>query len=260
MKITTLAGVAFAAIAAMAMRPAQATAVAVDLELQLLVDVSSSITSEEFALQQSGYANAFRDPRIINLLTSGALGAVAVEVVYFSSENEEEIVVGWTEINGAASANAVADLIDAATRPDFTGGTGIGSALDNGFRRFETNEFDSAQQVIDISANGRNNSGIGPDLVRDAALAAGIDMINALVIDEGGPIDLEAFFVSNVIGGEGAFALLIDSFDDFGTAIIEKLSLELINDEIGEIPPPAAFYFMMTGVGGLLWRRRRRRQ
>lgn len=108
----------------------RAEAVQVDLELSLLVDVSGSVSSSEFGLQRGGYSSAFRNSMIQNAIvdtSDGRLGAIAVNFIYWSTQQQETL--GWTLIDSAASANAFADSIDAADRP-FGGGTQPSSAID----------------------------------------------------------------------------------------------------------------------------------
>src|SRR4051794_12990160 len=56
----------------------------VDIALVLAVDVSLSIDAEEFALQRAGYAAAFRNKRVVEAITGGATGAVAVTYMQWS--------------------------------------------------------------------------------------------------------------------------------------------------------------------------------
>ena len=95
---------------------APASAAPVDLELQLLVDVSGSVSASEFNLQRSGYEAAFRSASIINAITGGTIGAIAAQLVYWSSTSQQAIGVGWTYIADSTTANAFADAIAAAGR------------------------------------------------------------------------------------------------------------------------------------------------
>ena len=57
--------------------PARAQAT-VDLQLVLAVDVSGSVSDERFRLQKEGYAQAFRNWRILEAIRSGTSRAIAV--------------------------------------------------------------------------------------------------------------------------------------------------------------------------------------
>ena len=57
---------------------------AVDLQLVLAVDASGSVSEERFVLQQRGYAAAFRDPRLLEAISAGATGAIAVTMMQWT--------------------------------------------------------------------------------------------------------------------------------------------------------------------------------
>ena len=56
----------------------------VDLVLVLAADVSRSVDADKFKLQREGYAAAFSDARVINAITSGLRGRIAVCFVEWS--------------------------------------------------------------------------------------------------------------------------------------------------------------------------------
>ncbi len=195
----------------------------VEAEVQLLMDVSGSVNNAEFLLQRTGYSDAFRDPLTVQqILGCGGSGTIAVQLVYWS--DQQAIAVDWTEVFDLTSAVAFADAIDAAARP-FSGDTGPGSAINFGVPLFASNAFSSLNQVIDVSGDGSQNTGADTSDARDAALAAGIDTINGIVI--GGSGSVLTFYTDNVIGGSNAFVDTAASFADFGDAIKNKLSNEI---------------------------------
>ena len=230
---------------------AHASPMTVDLELQLLVDVSGSVDDAEFILQRTGYSDAFRSQAVKNAIANGPIGSIAVQLIYWSQG--QAIAVDWMEIASDSDADDFADLIDAAARPNNVGvTTGIGSVLNFGAPLFDANDFDAARQVIDISGDGRRNTGASETAARDAALAGSVDTINALAIEDP---TLEDYFIANVIGGDGAFAQFVEGFDDFGAALITKLVREID----GVIPVPGALPLMLTGLG-LVWAKGKRRK
>jgi hypothetical protein len=228
-----------------------AEAVPVDVELQLLVDVSGSVDSSEFALQRTGYENAFRSSAVIDAITGGAIGSIAVQLIYFGTG--QTIGVDWTQIGSALESNAFADLIAAAARPEF-GSTAIGSAINFGVPLFASNVFDGTRQVIDVSGDGTSNLGASVTTARDNALAAGIDTINGLPI---GSASLQTYFNANVIGGSKAFSILSSDFTQFETAVARKLEREI---SPSAIPLPAGGVLLITGLAGLAALRRRARK
>ena len=197
-----------------------AAALPVDLELSLVIDSSSSISADEFALQMLGYANAFRNTAVSQAIEEA--DGVAVDVVFFSSSAVEEI--GFTLLDSIADAESFAAQLESVSRPLF-GGTNISTGIELAADALQNNDFEGARVVIDVSGDGTSNSSITED-ARDAALASGVDVLNGLAI--GGP-SIEVFYEDHVIGGDGAFLLGADSFEDFEDAILAKLEAEIID-------------------------------
>src|ERR1700716_2452839 len=71
---------------------------AVDIALVLAVDVSLSIDAEEFALQRAGYAAAFRNARVVEAITAGGAGTMAVTYIQWSGASEQRQIIGWRVI------------------------------------------------------------------------------------------------------------------------------------------------------------------
>jgi hypothetical protein len=94
--------------------------------------------------------------------------------------------------------------------------------------------------VIDISGDGANNIGRLVTKARDEAVAAGVT-INGLPIMTGRPSfsgwpalpDLDLYYVNCVIGGPGAFVVVANGVEDYGSAVLKKLILEIA----GTTPP-----------------------
>ena len=169
-------------LASLVLAPSQVLATSVDLELLLLVDVSGSIDSSEFALQRTGYVNAFNNPSLVTAIQNGSIGSIAVSLVYWSGTGQQQQAVSWTLINDATSATAFATAVGNAARPYAGGNTALGEALQVGGALFPNNSFEGTRDVIDVSGDGATNTGISSSTGRASALAAGVDTINGLVI------------------------------------------------------------------------------
>lgn len=248
----TLAAAALAAPLAFAATQSHATAVG--LELVLLVDVSSSVDGTEYNLQKQGYVQAFQSAAVQNAIANSQGGAIAVTYVEWSSSNQQAVGVNWTLINNAASSNAFAAAINAASRA-FSNTTGVQSAIRFGAGLFGTetggagNGFESLRQVIDVSGDGTCNSGdCTVAFGRDFALNAGVDTINGLPINGGAA--LNSYYLSDVVGG-GGFIVVADSFADFGAAIQQKLIREITNTPVPAPATVAIFGAALLGLAGL---------
>ena len=80
--------------------------------------------------------------------------------------------------------------------------------------------------MIDLSGDGIANIGRDPGDVRDELVAEGI-VINGLAILETEPW-LDQYYNAYVVGGPGGFLMQVDSFDNFGTAMLNKLLTEIV--------------------------------
>ncbi len=223
------------AIAAIAMPASAQTLTPVNLELSLLVDVSGSISSQEYALQTGGYKQAFTN--LSSKFGAGGFGAVAVNFIEWSSAGQQKQSIPWTLLNSQASAVQFANTIGTLIRP-FASNTAPGSAIQFATPLFSTNEYEGQRWVIDVSGDGAANDGVSTSAARNNALAAGVDNINGVAISVGNSSFLKSWYEQNVQGGTGSFVLAADGFEDFGRAIEQKLGLELAIPPVDNVPTP----------------------
>ena len=200
----------------------------VDLELILMVDGSGSVDAEEYELQRRGYAQALRDPQVLDAIQSGFLGQIALTYVEWSGPQLHVPIVPWRLIRGAADVEAFAAELDRQPRVLFGGGTALGNAIEYGARSIEANAFESKRRVIDVSGDGPDRNGLPARAGRDFAVAQGMT-VNGLPILEGFA-GLQVFFEDNVIGGPGAFSIPAQGFKDFAIAVRRKLILEIAGE------------------------------
>ena len=163
-----------------AARPGAATE-PVDLILVLAVDSSGSVDSERFALQRKGYAAALTNPEVLASIRSGRNGAIGLIYFEWSGPQLHNDLVGWTRIDGEASAAGVASVLLSTPRTIFGGGTSISGAIDHSRALLRTSPFAAPRRVVDVSGDGRNNRGRALAPARAEALAEGL-IINGLPI------------------------------------------------------------------------------
>lgn len=202
---------------------------AVDLQLVLAVDASGSVDQRRFELQQQGYVAAFRDPRVLYAIQSGAMQAIAVTMVQWTGPALQLQVLPWTLLKDATTTNAFAAAIAATPRRLFSGGTSISGVIDYAVPLLLESQFKGPRRVIDISGDGSNNRGRPAASARDDAVRAGM-IINGLPI-LALEVGLERYFVDHVIGGPGAFVIAAESYETFADAILKKLIREMAAPE-----------------------------
>jgi hypothetical protein len=126
----------------------------------------------------------------------------------------------------------------------FYGWTSISAAIDFSVKRLQNSGIESERHAIDVSGDGTNNSGRSVASARDDAVAQGI-VINGLPIINSSPTTfnpehthpsggLAEYYRQNVIGGPGAFHIVVEGFDTFAEGITKKLISEIAN-----LPPAA---------------------
>lgn len=233
---------------------AGAVARPVDLELVLAVDVSGSIDPVEARLQRDGYVAALRHPDVIEAIQSGEHGRIALAYVEWAGHEHRILVLDWTEVSDAASAEAFAARL--AQAPISTGRrTSISGAIDFSLPLFEGNGFEGLRRTIDVSGDGANNDGRRVDAARDAAVAAGVTINGLPILNErpnpfGFPVEknLDRYYESCVIGGPGAFIVVAKDFQAFAAAIRRKLILEIAGRSPTERPAVTPAQFRDEGV------------
>lgn len=223
---------------------------AVDLELALLVDVSASVSDEEYRLQAAGIATAFRSAAVLDAIRSVARRGIAVSVIQWADGENQRVAIAWTLLHGDADVLELAAQIEFMPRHIHGGHTALGSALEFATRELENNRFEGLRRVIDLSGDGRNNDGYSLRAAREEALEHGIT-VNGLAILNELPL-LDDYFRDYLIGGEGAFFMVAQDYSDFAEAMIHKLEREIRSLPLSLHEAPNAVYGARTVTPGPL--------
>lgn len=224
--LRALAGLAMAAVL---LSPPQARAQTCKLALVLALDISSSVNAREYSLQLHGLARAFRTKEVIDAILTPEGAGIAAIVYEWSGYNQQDVVIPWTTLNSRADVLAFADRLSAHRRPFTDLTTALGKAIEYGASMF-ARAPPCARRVIDISGDGENNDGVGPEYFRAQGKLDGIT-INGLVVQGAFP-DPAPYYRSQVIQGPGAFLALARHFEDYPEVIIGKLLREIGHEMI----------------------------
>lgn len=171
-----------------------------------------------------GLGQAFLRPEVLHAIKAGPLGRIAVTVFQWSNASNRQVVVPWTVLSGGEETLALGRSMGGLPRALAQGGTSISSALV--FAQALLMKGPSAERrVIDVSSDGRNNTGFSVTQARDEIVKQGI-IINGLVILNEWPT-LDKYFEAEVVGGEGHFVVAVDNYDNYADAIYRKLLREI---------------------------------
>ncbi|MEL7345823.1 MAG: DUF1194 domain-containing protein [Pseudomonadota bacterium] len=252
--------------------PVTADPLEVDVELFLAVDVSRSMSPAELEIQRRGYAEALRSDDVVEAITGGLIGKIALTYVEWAGPASQREIVPWTIVDSHEAAVAVSERLALAFNPAMRR-TSISGVIDYAHKDIAENDVHGLRRVIDISGDGPNNQGLPVRLARDRALQDGI-IINGLPLMTHDGIDafgrgfhldrLDIYYRTCVIGGPGAFVIPVLDWEEFAQAVRRKLVLE-----IAGLPGPrvqAEVFRIQSAshdptdcmIGEKLWRERQR--
>jgi len=194
------------------------------LALVLALDISSSVNEQEYLIQRDGLARAFRNPAVARAILTPRGAGIAVTVFEWSGYNQQDVVIPWTMLDSEAAIAGFADRLAAHRRPFTDLTTSLGKAIEYAANLF-ARAPPCARRVIDISGDGVNNDGVGPEYFRARGVLAGIT-INGLAIDGATPSPVP-YYREQVIQGPGAFLVVARDYDDYPEMILGKLLREI---------------------------------
>ncbi len=241
----------------------QASAVMVDSELVLLVDVTKSgLNKNDFDSLLNSYAAAFTSSQVLNSIQSGTYGRIAVSMMFYGSN--QTVGIPWMSIGNATDAAQFASAVSLVNRANSTGAApDIAPAITAAALSFGTetggssNGFESSVQIIDIAA--ATTPGTNGQAASNAALASGVDLINAIALGNKAPA-IASYFTANVVGSTLPGVTATAGTSDINNALTAALTSEINNAVfVGAtaVPEPDVALGLITGLGFTLLLRRR---
>ncbi|MCX7888793.1 MAG: DUF1194 domain-containing protein [Rhodobacteraceae bacterium] len=225
-----------AALAALVAGPAAAAECR--LALALGMDVSRSVSRQDYAIQTGGLIDALTDREIRDAFL-GPADFVALAVYEWSGEGYQVVTLPWAEIRSAADLEAALATLRANLRLSDAYPTALGAGLAFGRQMLEA-RTDCAFRTLDISGDGRSNSGPPPGAVYERG-GWGDITVNGLAIEQHEE-GLTAYYRREVLRGPGAFVETARRHEDFPAAFRRKLLRELTQAVVGradQAGPPA---------------------
>ena len=206
------------------------------LALLLALDISSSVDAQEDALQRKGLATALLAPEVQAAFLDGDL-PVALAVYEWSGRWVQETVLDWRLITSETSLLEAAEVIAGSKRSYAEFPTALGYAMGHGATMLAEGPR-CLFSTIDVSGDGENNEGFGPQAAYREFPFAGVT-VNGLVINGGdyeAEVSLIEYYRSEVLHGPGAFLEIANGFEDFERAMRRKLEREARPKTVGALP------------------------
>ncbi|MCV2873442.1 DUF1194 domain-containing protein [Defluviimonas sp. WL0050] len=204
------------------------------LALLLALDVSASVDRDEDLLQRQGLARALLAPAVEEAFLAFGDDHVALAVYEWSGRHQQDLLLDWTVITGAEDLAVAAATVATSERGHDDMPTALGYALGHAASLFERAP-DCTARKLDVSGDGRNNEGFGPDLAYREFPLDGVT-INGLAISESDR-EIADYYRRKLIRGPGAFVIEVTRFEDYEAAMEEKLLRELEGPVVSMLAP-----------------------
>ncbi|WP_353618782.1 DUF1194 domain-containing protein [Tropicibacter sp. R16_0] len=213
--------------------------------LALGLDVSGSVSRQEYRLQIEGLAGALQDAEVKRALLSTPELPVHLMVFEWSAPEFQRILLNWTAVDSAETLLRITQTLALTRRAPAPPGTAVGTAMQFGVAQL-AQVPGCWKHTLDLSGDGLHNMGPSPHIIK-ARLDGSAITINGLVIgaDTQDSTDtrmaqigeLVAYFQARVIHGPDAFVETALGFEDFQAAMTRKLLRELAVVVLSQSPP-----------------------
>lgn len=213
--------------------------------LALGLDVSGSVSRQEYRLQLDGLAGALQDPEVKRALLSTPEFPVQLMVFEWSAPEFQRVLLNWTPVISDVTLTRVSQTLATTRRAPAPPGTAVGTAMQFGVAQL-AQVPECWKHTLDVSGDGLHNMGPSPHTVKADLMGSAIT-INGLVIgaDTQDSTDtrmaqigeLVAYYQARVIHGPDAFVETALGFEDFQAAMTRKLLRELAVIMLSQAPP-----------------------
>jgi len=203
--------------------------------LALGLDVSSSVDSQEYALQLGGLAGALLDKDVQAVLLAQPSAPVALAIFDWSGRFNQNLITDWRLIQSPQDLQDVAATLKGRLPATGARPTALGAALTYGANLLARAPV-CWQQTLDISGDGKSNDGHRPKAAKTHpvyatavinGLVIGADVTGGDQIADNDVSELSSYYRDEVIHGAGAFVQTAVGYNDYAQSMREKLLREL---------------------------------
>ncbi len=192
--------------------------------LALGLDISSSVNAYEYRLQQEGLASALESPQVQEAILTPKGTYIEAAAYEWSGFPQQSLILDWTRLDSPGAISLFANRLRQNWRRYSEFSTSVGKAVEFGANLLRRSP-PCARKVLDLSGDGENNDGAGPEFYRKQGVLDGIT-INGLVILGAYP-NPAIYYREYVIQGPNAFLAQAMSFEDYRDVMLGKLLREI---------------------------------
>ena len=235
------------------------------VKLKCLMDISPSITAEEYQLQKIGTARALRSDRVKTAISQQ--GSIIFSLSEFSWMATHRIP--WAVLQSNEDIEFVSHLIETMPKNPIRYGTGLSFGIDSCRQHFQQSNIPVEKYVLDISGDGGGNqiSSIHTTISAEAVRSSSLACANQGIVCNGITLPTDTysnlppntssvadyyreyvrtpanFSYTDQYGGtsytQEGFVIEVNSWEAFEEAMTEKLRLEIM----GSLPSPQRLRF-----------------
>jgi hypothetical protein len=253
------------ALAAAGSLTAPARAGDVDTELLILVD-AQTYSQSDFNLILESVAQSFEQPDFFSAVTQGGIyGKIASSVMLYNLPTNP-VAISWTELTTQQDFFNFANSVRSIAYPNVGWGVSYAAALNSATAHFANSTSDGLVQQITLIDDGTGfyqADPAGTQAARNAAFAAGVDVINAIVFDAAWQESaVTSYYESNIASPGGSVTVVSTpqggpkSPTELG-AITGAVHSGVAGPTLQAVPEPRAA--LIGGIAALVLLTRRRR-
>lgn len=236
----------------------------VDTELVILVD-AQTYSQSDFNLILEGVASSFEQPDFYAAATAGGFGKIASSVMLFNVPGEQ-VGVSWAELTTQQDFFNFAQSVRNIAYPNTGGNVSYASALTSAANHFNASPSVGTVQQITLIDDATGFWQVNPGATlaaRDAALASGVDVINAMVFDAAyQETTVTNYYNANIVSPNGSVAVVSTPQGGPKSNAEIALATQAINATVAgpslqAVPEPGSSLLLVLGGSLLLGLRRR---
>lgn len=182
----------------------------VDTELVILVD-AQTYSASDFNLMIENVAQSFERQEFISAVMNGVYGKMATSVMLYNLSGQQ-VATSWAELSTPQQFLNFAQTVRSISYPNRGGNVSYAAALTAATASINSSSsVGTTQQItlLDDATGFYSADPAGTLAARNAALAAGVDIINAIVFDAAyRETEISNFYNTNVVNQPGGLKLI----------------------------------------------------